>query len=159
MNEADEDLFTAIRTAYTADTGSGGLNSQNTPSENPAYVRQLFDNSDPDYDRNNLGWPQVRVTINQNNNDNFGVGVYDMLIQFDIMVDRDAIDRTYTVRQKHDAVASRLRALFHRQDVTDSSDWKFGTMRFLRKFVGPTTGKVQTMVIQAAVAASTVSGT
>lgn len=122
MSTAFAELYSLINAAYVADTGSTGLNDS-TKAAN-AYLRGEMWRSG-DTDNRDLNWPKVIVSVvNQQETDSFGINKVEMVGQFDIIAKAD--NRFAAL----DAVASRLRAVYHQVVLSGGTQWNFNEMVF-----------------------------
>jgi hypothetical protein len=122
---AESEIITAILAVVAADTGAGGF--ANTSSN--AYCRTVYRNDDPDGDRTLSNWPQLYVEVPAisamdplGNGGHTGPGAYMCEVRWHVKTDQD------TNFTQHDAIIDRIRAKFHRQELTGST-YGFSTTR------------------------------
>ena len=122
---AESEIISAILAVVAADTGAGGF--ANTSSN--AYCRTVYRFDDPDGDRTLSNWPQLYVEVPAisamdplGNGGPTGPGAYMCEIRWHVKTDQD------TNFTQHDAIIDRIRAKFHRQELTGST-YGFSTTR------------------------------
>jgi hypothetical protein len=122
---AESEIITAILAVVAADTGAGGF--ANTSSN--AYCRTVYRHDDPDGDRTLSNWPQLYVEVPAisamdplGNGGPTGPGAYMCEVRWYVKTDQD------TNFTQHDAIIDRIRAKFHRQELTGST-YGFSTTR------------------------------
>jgi hypothetical protein len=147
------DFYTKIQAAYAADSGAGGLAN----STGNQYVRSTdFRRADDADDRNNLNWPMIEIDVSASAEDDaFGLGrarVYGRAI---VTVKRDQGSLMFT---KMDAVTTRFRVLFHRNQLASSTDWAWSPLTITRVMRGPVSGTEAKRVIEFHAVATRTSG-
>lgn len=145
------DLYSAIRTAYAADTGAGGL----ALSSSTAYVasNDFFREDDPDW-HDNKNWPAIMVSIPSiPESDAFSRGRATAYGRFHLVVRRNTGQLTNL-----DAILSRLRTVFHRTAFSASTDWQWSPLLLRTQQRGPSNKDEMTRFIDFSTVATRVTG-
>lgn len=119
---AELDLFTAIQTVYTADSGVGGLSE----TGGAAQVRANdFLRADSVYELAAPYWPGIIVDCRaRRESDTFGLGKLNMRATFNVWSRRRADGFTAM-----DAVCKRIRFLYHTNAaLVAATDWAWSVM-------------------------------
>jgi len=147
------DLYTAIQTAYAADSGAGGLAN----STGNQYVRSTdfkrFDDSD---ERNNGNWPMIEIDVSAAGEDDaFSRGRAMVYGRAYLSFKRDGVAAMFS---KIDAVLDRFRALYHRNQLTASASWAWSPLTISRVIRGPVSGNEAKRIVEFQVLATRTSG-
>lgn len=131
MSTPFKEFYAYTLAAYTADTGSTGLNN----SASPAYVREWFRAGDTDNRGRN--WPQVIVSlVGQSRIDKIVAnGGGENTKQEALVVQFDVLTKADQQFDEQDAVVSRLLAVFDKITFTpipDGDQWQMNELVFVQ---------------------------